>query len=181
MTSDAIIEEIRSVLDSDTRVSANRVLQWMRSGEMEVQAAIVTLLSDYADRINPPLPNDTVFQFCLSYSRRSLLENPPDGEFVANRTVEGHALQNWLKILWENRPANIELIEQIKRMVTDLYKSGDGGVKYAIETAFLEHLFENSDLADYFSDWGTDPLLKDAYDRAREWATDMDNSDREEQ
>lgn len=129
---------------------------------MEVQAAIVMLMSGYADGIVPPLPGQTVFHFCLQYARRCLLDNPPDGEFVANRTVEAHSPQNWLKYLWENKELNTELIREITEMATDLYKTGDDGVRYAIETAFLEHLFENRELADHFSDWMNDPLLKAA-------------------
>ena len=173
MTGHTALDEIRMVLESDTSVSADRVFDWMGSKDIEVKAAIVTLLSEYGHKVNPPLPDQTVFQFCLDYFKLCLLENPPEGEFVGNRTVEGHALQNWLKALWENREANSQLIKEIKETVTELYRSGDPGVRYAIETAFLEHLFENAELVDFFSDWGNDPLLKGAYSRAREWGTKM--------
>jgi len=163
------LEEIRKCFQSNDPLSANKVLEWMRSDAIQVQAALVALISEHEDRIDPPLEGKTVFDFCLSYYKRSFLENPSDGEFTGNRTVEGYDLQKWFKDLWANRIGNMELIEEIKKMITETYKSGDDGFKYAIETAVLEHLFEQTDIANHFSDWQNDPILRPGYERVREW------------
>lgn len=171
MAQDITAVEIRKVIESDVSVPADRVRAWMKSDDLEVQAGIVIIISEYQDRIDPPIEGETIFRFCLNYYKRCFLENPPDGEFTANRTVEGYALHNWFKILWGNKESNSRLLDEIKRMVADVYVSGDAGSRYAIETAFLEHLFEDREIEAYFSDWKCNVALKDAYDRAREWGT----------
>jgi hypothetical protein len=168
-----ILEEITSELQSNTTLSADKVLEWMKSDDIQVHAAIVMLISEHENRINPPLEGKKVFDFCLSYYKRCFLENPPDGEFTGNRTVEGYTFQKWFKELWTNRTSNLELIEEMKRMITETYKVGDDGVKYVLETAVLEHLFEEPEIADYFSDWQNDNILSLGYERAREWKDSM--------
>src|SRR6266540_7039002 len=99
MEQNVTTEEIKNFLDSDRSVSATKVLEWMKSDDLQVHAGIVIILSVCGNRIEPPLIGEAVFRFCLGYYRRCFLENPPDGEFTGNRTVEGSALQNWFKIL----------------------------------------------------------------------------------
>ena len=108
-----------------------------------------------------------------------MIENPPDGEFTANRTVEGSSLQEWFKVLWKNKEANTILISEMKKMAAEVYNAGDDGVKYAVETAFLEHLFEDPEIASYFSDWREDAILKPAYERAMEWGVAQQASHQE--
>jgi len=163
------IDEIIEALAQHSQVRDAKVLEWMQSDDIELQAAIVTLLSEHSSLVQPPLPGRDVFDFCLSYFRRCLLENPPEGEFTNNRTVEGFTLQNWFRQLWWNRDANSVLIDTIKRTITEVYKSGDERTKYTVETAILEHLFEELDIEAYFSDWKRDPDLTGAYERAHEW------------
>lgn len=168
------IDEIKATLEVGSIVPQVKVLEWMKSAEIDLQAAIVTLLSEHGEMVQPPLPGPLVFDFCLGYFKRCLLENPPEGEFTNNRTVEGYTLQRWFRQLWQDRNANSKLIDEMKRMITSVYKAGDEGAKYAVETAILEHLFEDPRIKAYFSDWQSDPDLALAYDRAQEWAAAID-------
>lgn len=168
------IDEIRATLESAFPVPQVKLLEWMKSSEIDLQAAIVTLLSERGDLVQPPSHDPVVFDSCLGYFKRCLLENPPEGEFTNNRTVEGYTLQRWFRQLWQDRNANSKLIGEMKRMITEVHKSGDEGAKYAVETAILEHLFEDPSIQAYFSDWQSDPELAAAYGRAQEWAAAID-------
>ena len=170
------IDGVKATLEIGFIVPLVKVLEWMKSDEIDLQAAIVTLLSEHGDLVQPPLPGPVVFDFCLGYFKRCLLENPPEGEFTNNRTVEGYTLQRWFRQLWQDRNANSKLIGEMKRMITDVHKSGDEGAKYAVETAILEHLFEDPSVQAYFSDWQSDPELAAAYGRAQEWAAAIDRT-----
>jgi hypothetical protein len=50
-----------------------------------------------------------------------------------------------------------------------LYIAGDAEVRQALVQATLEHLFENREVAEYFSDWKRHPVLSIAYDEAMQW------------
>lgn len=169
-------ETIEEFLASSKSISGQQILKWMRSDDIQVQAGIVLILSEHGDQVSPPLEPRTEFEFCLGYYKRCLLENPPDGKFTANRTIEGDALQKWFKALWSERQVNEKLIARAKELITEVYKSGDNGAKYAVETAVLEHLFEDSEIAPYFSDWENDLLLGEAYSRAKQWGDDHDTT-----
>lgn len=164
-------ETIKDFLASSESVSPEQILEWMRSEEIQVQAGIVVILSDCYDRISPPLDPQTEFEFCIAYYKRCLLEDPPEGEFTANRTVEGDALQKWFKALWANGRVNKELLARLRKMLTEVYKGGDDATKYAVETAVLEHLCEDPEIVHYFSNWANDPSLREAYSRAKEWGS----------
>jgi len=170
------IDEIKAILEVGSSVPQVNVSEWMKSAEIDLQAAIVTLLSEHGDLVQPPLPGSKSFDYCLGYFKRCLLENPLEGEFTNNRTVEGYTLQRWFRQLWQDRSANSKQISEMKRLITDVYKSGDEGAKYAVETAILEHLFEDPSIQAHFSDWQSDPELAAAYGRAQEWAAAIDRT-----
>jgi hypothetical protein len=53
--------------------------------------------------------------------------------------------------------------------VTQLFLESDEGVRYTIETGFLEHALETAALRPYFEHWAADPRLQSAWHPALEW------------
>jgi hypothetical protein len=58
--------------------------------------------------------------------------------------------------------------------LAELYKRGDAEIRDAVVNAVLEHLFENSELADFYKDWQDDPVLTLAYRDALLWTTEWE-------
>jgi hypothetical protein len=50
------------------------------------------------------------------------------------------------------------------------YVSGDDKLRQCLVVATLEHLFENREIAKFFSDWKNQEILADAYERAIKWS-----------
>jgi hypothetical protein len=54
-------------------------------------------------------------------------------------------------------------------MLADLYTSSAPEKADRLVNAVLEHLFETPAIAEFFSDWRSDPSLSRAFARAMEW------------
>ena len=52
-----------------------------------------------------------------------------------------------------------------------LYKEGDPDTRVSIVQATLEHLFEQDQIREFFSDWKNDEVLAVAHEEASEWYT----------
>jgi hypothetical protein len=151
-------------------VSKSKVLEWMRSADLQVRGALYTLISDAgrAKHIRPSLQFEDYYGFVLPYLEQCIEQNP-DGEWTDSRYLAGHALVAWIFDFWNNEAVPRAKLAEIKHRLADLYKRGDAGVRDAVVNAVLEHLFENRQLATYFGDWKKDPVLERAYKDALSW------------
>jgi hypothetical protein len=60
-------------------------------------------------------------------------------------------------------------LKELKAWLGRLYLEGDGSIRTCIITATLEHLFEQKDIREFFSDWKKDPVLAIAHKEACLW------------
>jgi hypothetical protein len=174
------IEAIRSAFGGDDpknarEISRQQVLGWMHSGDIEVRGCIFAMICEYerARHIKPWLDLEDYYGFVIPYLEQCIEENP-DGEWSHSRYLAGHALFNQIVHFWKDESVPRTKLASIKQQLAELYKRGDAGVRDAVVNAVLEHLFENSELADFFKDWLADPVLASAYRDALLWTTEAD-------
>ncbi len=81
-------------------------------------------------------------------------------------------LVNYYYHLWTQKKVREQEFTTLKQWLDRLYREGDADIRSRLETAILEHLFEDAEIAAYFSDWQHDPILEPAYAAAMAWARD---------
>jgi hypothetical protein len=143
----------------------------MKSSDMETLGALVELITNkrYYTNIDPPLSLDNYHPFMTHYYERCFRENP-QGEWVDSRYSAGSSFVNWFTGLWNDPEVPRNTISDLKALLAKLYLEGDEDLRVSIITATLEHLFENPQILNFFSDWREQPILRIAYDEATEYA-----------
>lgn len=152
------------------RIPKQQVMEWMRSGDIEALGALSTLMMDarHYNRIEPALSIDDSYPFWTRFYERCLKENP-DGDWSETRYGAGRELVGWFESLWTDADTPPTILAELKAWLSHLYLEGDDELRLCIETATLEHLFENVAIARFFSDWKMDPVLAGAYERSMDW------------
>ena len=171
MKDPGLLEEITLELTSEPggrAIPRQRVLEWMRTGDIECMGAIYSLISDDFDRIQPALQFAEYHPFVLTYFQRCLLDDP-QSEWAETRYGAGHNIMAWFVWSWRDPDQRTTTIPALKEWLAALYVDGDSDVRTCLVQATLEHLFENREVADYFSDWKDGPVLSTAYREAMEW------------
>jgi hypothetical protein len=120
--------------------------------------------------VEPPLSFKDYQQFLLHYYERCFLEDPKSA-WADSRYSAGWDVVNWFGIVWRDENAPPSAVADIKGLLAKLYSNGDEALRTCVETATLEHLFEQKEIRKYFEDWRVDSTLAPAYSRAVEWHT----------
>jgi len=165
------LQEITSELTGESGsqpIARQRVLEWMQTDDIDCMGALHSLITDHYDRIQPPLQFDEYHPFVLKYFQRCFREDPRS-EWADTRYGAGHSFIGWFVGWWRDPARRTLTIPQLKEWLAALYVAGDADVRKALVQATLEHLFENPEVVDYFSDWRDDSVLSTAYDEATEW------------
>jgi hypothetical protein len=102
------------------------------------------------------------------YYERCLKEDP-DSKWADSRHSAGTTLVNVFASLWKDSSVPREVLKELKTWLGRLYAEGDEGIRTCIVTATLEHLFEQQDIREFFSDWRNDPVLTIAHKEASKW------------
>jgi hypothetical protein len=149
-------------------VACSDVQRWMASTDIEILGFTYALLSDRRIRIEPPVPLDDYVKFVKLYYERCFRENP-DGEWSDSRYSAGMDLVNLFAHLWRDSSVPRPILDDLKVWLGRLYKKGDPDIRICIVQATLEHLFEQEQLREFFSDWKDDKVLAVAHEQASEW------------
>lgn len=168
-TANPDLDAIVAAREHSGPISRNDVVNWMRSGDIEVLGALYHLITDrrFSSRIEPPLSFDEYQSFARHYFGRCFREDPA-GAWSNSRYSAGWDLVNWVASLWKDKQHR-NAVDQWKQWLADMYKQGDDALRTCIVTATLEHLFEQRGIQKYFVDWTADPVLARAYGEAAEW------------
>jgi len=166
-----VIEEIMRYFDNNDPIPKTSINEWSSSEDIEVLGVLCNLILDSRcyKRINPPLTIEEYQQIILNFYGRCILENP-QGEWSEPRYIAGYELMRWFMGLWNDKNVPRKEILKIKNWLAEMYKQSDKGVKNCIVVSVLEHLFEDKKVRRFFADWQRDPILKEAYSEAMEWA-----------
>lgn len=149
-------------------VALSDVQTWMDSTDIEILGFTSALIHDRRFRIQPPLSLSEYIEFIKRYCGRCLRENP-DGEWSDSRYSAGMDLVNIFAALWRDSTVPRSVLTNLKNWLAQLYKEGDSALRTCIVNATLEHLFEQKDIREFFSDWQRDEVLSVAHQDASEW------------
>ena len=78
-------------------------------------------------------------------------------------------MASWYFHMLEIPGEHSAILDDSASAVTAAYLSGSPEVQNAIETGFLEHVFEVTQLRRHYAHWASDPRLAEAYASALEW------------
>jgi len=162
------IRQIEQAAQGTEPISANRVKTWMLQPSLEVQGELVLLMLQHSHQIEPPLTMKEICRAVQSYYRRCLIENLQQNDHVPNRHVAGYELVRWFSSLWRDTTVPREYLVELREMLRQLLIE-DKVPQEEIVTAVLEHLFEIPEIADFFTDWKSNPKLAGAIALASEW------------
>ena len=166
------LKNIVAEFDKSAPIGHAAVKRWMETQDIEAMGALMSLLADekHSQRIEPPIGFEEYFPFATRYYERSLLENP-DGEWSDSRTTAGYDFAKFFIQLCQDRPTYETEITQLKSLFKQLYEEGDEDFRSDFVIVLLEHLFQDPEIAGYFSDWQNEPLLNTAFAEAKLLAT----------
>ena len=149
-------------------VSLSDVRQWFKNDDIEVLGFTNALIHDARFRIQPPLTPSEYRSFVTHYLERCLKEDPKS-EWADSRYSAGTTLVNVFASLWRDSRVPRDVLKELKVWLGRLYLEGDESIRTCIVTATLEHLFEQKDIREFFSDWKKDPVLTIAHKEACLW------------
>jgi hypothetical protein len=107
-------------------------------------------------------------EFTMSYYGRCFRENP-DGDWSSSRFMAGTEMVNIFVSLWKDASVSRQILESLKSWLEQFYREGDQTIRTCVIQATLEHLFEQEQIRECFSDWQNDEVLAVAYREASEW------------
>ncbi len=168
------LAEINRLLKSGDSIPAGRLTEWLASDDLEVLGACHEVLTERFDRLDAKaktrfdVPSEHVCSQMLYFFRRCLVENRP-GEYALNRHQAARGVYRWFLALSANDAVPREALDAIKKMLAEVYTSGDTQVRDSILTSCLEHLFVSQRIAEHFADWQDDPAMGVAFAAALEW------------
>jgi len=113
--------------------------------------------------------------FMAEYLLRCIGADRKDDDVVHTGLEAGRELAAWLTHL-VRRPDTRLMIADVTTRLRDLFRSSDAATRFRIETATLEHALEIPALRPFFESWGTDPVLRDAFEAALAWGEAHENS-----
>jgi hypothetical protein len=163
-----IVDKLGS--EGDT-IPVERLRDWMRRPEIEVQAAIYDLVtnSERVKKVVPDLTFEDYLAFMPAFFSRCIIENP-NTELTLSRWEAAMEFMGWFGNLWDNSSVHKSVLSEAKGQLRKLYQEGDSDVRLALIQGTLEHLFENASVREFFADWLSDPELRKAYEEAAEWS-----------
>jgi hypothetical protein len=149
-------------------VRLDDVRRWSKSDDIEVLGFTSALVHDARFRIEPPLMPNEYKGFVTHYYERCLKEDPK-GEWADSRYSAGTTLVNIFGSLWRDSAVPRDIVRELKDWLGRLYAEGDQSLRTCIVTATLEHLFEQKDIREFFSDWKKEPVWAVAHQEDSEW------------
>lgn len=159
---------IRIALESRDSISREQVREWIgRAHDVETLALLHRLTDSAWNRIIPELERDETCALIRDYLVRCILEDPKDGLALSRYEAAGE-LELWFDHLSE-QPSTEDILKGVAAAVTELFLSSNDAVQLAIETGFLEHILEQDKLRHYFSHWGENERLREAWQCALAW------------
>ncbi|PYU18154.1 MAG: hypothetical protein DMG32_26570 [Acidobacteria bacterium] len=149
-------------------VALSDVQRWMASNDIEILGFTYSLISNVRFRVEPPISLSEYVEFIKRYYERCLRENP-DGEWSDSNYSAGVDLVNLFAALWRDSSVPRAVLADLKNWLGQLYKRGDSELRTCIVHAALEHMFEQKEIREFFSDWAKDQVLAVAHEEASEW------------
>ena len=103
----------------------------------------------------------------LAHLLRCIRDDPQDSDTPTRYEAAGD-----LEVCFDDiskRSDADERLTELAAAVTQLFLASDESVQRAIETGFLEHVFEQPTLRRFFAHWETDDRLQEAWQMCSAW------------
>jgi hypothetical protein len=162
------ISQIHEAMQGEERVAASEVKTWLCHPSLDVVSVATDLILEHAQLVAPPFSLQETCDAVLAYYKRCL-QTDCDTEFVPPIHIAGYELVRWFRNIWADPNVPRKCVTHLKAMLADLYTSSAPEKADRLVNAVLEHLFETPAIAEFFSDWRSDPSLSRAFARAMEW------------
>lgn len=161
-------------------IPKEKVLNWMQSDDLEVLGTLYNFISgpdtdQSRERIVPSLDYCDYYRFLTHFFdlaiRTNLDNSNPEltNDWVYSRYEAARELYDWFTEVWVDKEAPRDVQIEIKKWIGNFYKDGNLEIRTCLVNGTLEHLFENPEIAEFFSDWKEDKILMRAYSEAMEW------------
>jgi hypothetical protein len=163
--------EINAALSDDGPVLRENVLQWIDAtadSDLPTLSKLYRLTGEGYYRIQPELGMEPTCALIQRYLLGCIRKNVTDTDEIENRFEACMSFHLWLRHLIEIGNSSA-ILAGAASAVTQLFLESDEGVRYTIETGFLEHALETAALRPYFEHWAADPRLQSAWHPALEW------------
>jgi hypothetical protein len=140
------------------------LLEWMASNCPEVREAVFGLLFD--PPVDTTLPDQRSLDEFFFRHLFDRLRQDVRGDPTSSRYLAADDLRAWFQRLWRQNPRPAEVLAKIRSGLADLVRNGDQETREAVLLAVLEHVFQDSDVVDFFDGWRADPVLRKTFDEA---------------
>lgn len=146
------------------------IRKWLKSNKIELLSALSSLLREkkYYLKIKPPLTFLDYYNLVIDYFSLCFEKDHSD-PCIDSRYSAGRDLIYWFMNFWNDKKIPRKYLKHMKDWIAEIYKNGDKELKECLITATLEHLFEDTEIREFFSDWQEDPELNEAYESAKQW------------
>ena len=105
----------------------------------------------------------------LGVAAKQCLREDRETEIVPSIHRAGQEFVQWFRSLWNDPDVPRNYLADLKTMLAQLYRASDRERADRLVNAIIEHLFETPEIAEFFSDWKSDPVLARGFARAMEW------------
>jgi hypothetical protein len=159
--------EVEVALSATGPIPKAEYERWV-CGDLPTQARVYALTASHWARIDPEPSAAARCRFMADYLIGCLIQNPESDGFLHTGFEAGYEIAAWLKHLAQTVDGSASLTDMANRLAV-AYKAADPTTRNRIETGALEHALESRAVRPFFDDWGTDPMLRDAYEHALAW------------
>ena len=160
---------VRATLEGRGQIQRDEVIGWCRAAEdLESLHLLYRLTAEGHERIHPHLGQQESCELIQRYLLACVRLDPRE-DGILTRYEAAQTLVGWFQHLSSLREDTTLVLGGAAAAVTKSYLEGDGDVKLAIETGFLEHLLEDVEFRPLFSAWAEDDRLRKAWHAALAW------------
>ena len=163
-----ISDALNEKLHRKDKLDLSVIQSWINEGDFRLKHEVFELLHEHELRTEPPIRLDDFFEPLLDHCKYCIVHNPDPKEEQYNffaQAMMNHLFCDVWADEWGSRLLHEKnyYLAKIKSTLKDIYRENNSReIRDYVEMS-LSHLVMYRDIADYFSDWKYDAVMKDAY------------------
>jgi len=164
-----LIEIEKILLNGEKNIKLIKLQQFMKSSNIEVRGAVAELITNprIYKLVNPKLDFQDYYLFLFNYYI-DCMQNNYDGDWSHSPYLAAYALKDLIISIWDDnqrtKEQRINLHKDIKKRLEKLSLEADQSFKITLINGLFEHLFEDTKILKYFSDWKNKDILNQYYE-----------------
>ena len=163
--------DIDAALTGDGPIRGEQVSSWIdavEDSDLRTLSKLYRLTGEGYYRIQPELGMGPTCALIQRYLLGCVRDGVTDSDEIQGRYEAAQSLHVWFRHL-ASVDGTSPVLAAAAVGIKNLYLQSGEDVRTAIETGFLEHALETTDLRLYFQEWSSDPRLAPAWKRALAW------------